>query len=499
MSEIPPLWQHQQDIINKAKDRNEYALFLEMGTGKTRTLLEILKHKLNTHKRYLRTLIFCPLIVTKNWQNEILKYTKIPHEKIVLLEGSGPKKLETFEANAFNPRASEDCGMWLGKVVIVNYDALLNNELFEAFMEWKPEVLILDESHRVARVTSERTKKLIKMSLGMEKRKEAYGDIAYRYILTGTPILKDQLDLFSQFKILDAGKTFGLNYFEYRAKFFHDKNAGMPKQKYFPNWQPRRNMEEVLTRLLADKSATIKKEECLDLPPLVKETVYVEMSPEQSKMYKEMKKNLITFLDSNVTDKSNAVVANIALTKALRLQQILSGFVVTEDDETVYFKNIPRLNALLEMVKDMSIGHKIIIWCVFKPDYKSIADILKSNGIEFVELNGEVSNTDKFKNVDAFNSDPNIRVIIANPQSGGIGISLIASDVSIWYSRNYSLEQDIQAEARNYRGGSEIHKKVTRIDIVTPGTMDEVILSSVANKHDISKNILDFKRWLNEE
>lgn len=497
MSNLQPLWKHQEDIINRAKERNDFALFLEMGTGKTRIMLEILRYKLNTHKRYLRTIVFCPLIVTRNWQNEIAKYTNIPREKVVCLDGTGAKKIQVFNDKAFNPKAPEDADMRIGNIFICNYDALLNAELFATILEWQPEVLILDESHRAARSTAIRTKKLIKISELMSSRKEKYNTLAYRYLLTGTPILKDQLDLFSQFKILDGGKTLGSNFYEYRAKFFHDKNSGMPQQKYFPNWQPRKDMEPILTKLIADKSATVKKEECLDLPPLVKEYVYVEMSSEQVRMYKEMKKNLIAYLESHPNiGKSNAVVANLALTKALRLQQILSGFVVTEDGDTIQFKDPPRLTALMEIIGDLAPIHKIIVWCVFKENYKMIADKLVMKGIDFVQLHGEIDNKDKFKNVDAFNSDPNIRVLIGNPLSGGLGINLVSSDVSIWYSRNFSLEQDIQAESRNYRGGSEIHKKVTRIDMITPDTMDEIILDSVAKKYDISKNILDFKKLL---
>ena len=125
-----------------------------------------------------------------------------------------------------------------------------------------------------------------------------------------------------------------------------------------------------------------------------------------------------------------------------------------------------------------------------------ISSRLQSKGIGFVEVHGEVSSKDKFANVESFNSDPTIRVFVGSPAAAGIGLNIIVSDISIWYSRNFSLEQDIQAEGRNYRGGSEIHEKITRIDMVTPGTMDEVIIENIANKYDISKNILSLKNHL---
>ena len=455
-------------------------------------MLEILRHKFNQHKRILRTIIFCPIIVQKNWEREIAQYTKIPREKYFSLEGSGLQKCNLFDKEAFNISAELEKDMVLGKIFIVNYELLLNDEFIESLNEWKPEVLILDEAHRCARITAERTKKMIKISQAMHDRKLKHQAVSYKYILTGTPILKNQLDLYAQFMILDCGQSLGTNFFQYRAKFFYDKNAGMPKHKYFPNWLPRKDMEPVLTRIIADKSITVKKQDCLDLPPLVREKVFVDMSTPQKKVYDAMKKDLVAYLDSG-----QAVVATLALTKALRLQQILSGFYVTDANETHRFEKVPRLDALMEKIEDLSPSHKIIVWCVFKENYQAVGDRLKEKGIKYVELHGEVKAKDKYANVDAFNNDEEVRVLIGNPAAAGEGVNLISASISIWFSRNFSMVQDVQAEARNYRGGSERHEKVTRIDIITPNSLDEHIIESVENKYDLSKNLLDFKRILN--
>jgi len=485
------LWKHQVEAIERAKERDCFALFMDMGTGKTRTMLEVLRGKYNAHKRILRTVVFCPIIVQKNWYREIALYTKIPREKYFSLEGSGMQKVKKFSQEAFNPLGDLEHEQYLGKIFIVNYETILNDDFFEVLQSWNPEVLVLDEAHRCARIAAARTKRMIKLADQMEARKTKHNKLSYKYLMTGTPILKDQMDLFAQFKIMDGGKSLGENFFQFRAKFFADKNAGMPKHKYFPNWQPRKDMEPVLTKIIADKSMAVKKSECLDLPPLVKKQVFTEMGSDQKKMYESMRKNLVAYLDSG-----EAVVANLALTKALRLQQIVAGFCVTDEGATVRFEKNPRLDALIEMLEDLTPNHKVIVWTVFKETYAMIGEALTKAGINHVFIHGEVPTKERYDIVDAFNNDKDVRVLVGNPGAGGIGINLIASDISIWYSRNFSLEQDVQAEARNYRGGSEIHEKVTRIDMVCSESIDEKVLESLASKQDLSKNLLDFKKLL---
>jgi len=106
----------------------------------------------------------------------------------------------------------------------------------------------------------------------------------------------------------------------------------------------------------------------------------------------------------------------------------------------------------------------------------------------FAELHGDIK--DKDKEAEKFRSDDSIRVIIGHPGSGGIGLNLVEASYMIYYSRNFSLEMDIQSEARNYRGGSERHASITRIDLVTPGTIDELVLKALAGKTAISNSVL---------
>jgi SNF2 family DNA or RNA helicase len=458
-------WAHQVEAIERAKTLSEFGLFFEMGTGKTMTAINIARHKFAQSGRVLRTLILCPPIVVENWRREWAMNSKIDPKKIIPLTGPGSKRLKEF---------TKLCNSDGGAIFITNYEALLMKPLFEAFMAWKPELFICDELHKLKDMKSKRTKAAVKLA----------DESIFRLGLTGTPVLNSPMDLFAQFRVLDKGETFGKNFFRFRAHYFYDHNAGMPQARYFPDWRPRTTTYDDMNKLVYTKAMRVKKDDCLDLPPLVRKPIFIGMDKPQAKAYHEMKQAFITYI------QDKAAVADLAITKALRLQQIVSGFVKLEDDTIVNFPNHPRRVALKELLEELAPKHKVIVWAVFKENYKDIRGVCDELGIKCVEVHGEISDKDKLAGVDAFNTDESVRVLFGHPGSGGIGINLVVSDVSIFYSRNFSLEQDLQAEARNYRGGSERHQHVTRIDLVTPGTIDEQILEKLSSKVAIGEKLL---------
>ncbi len=463
--ESKPLWQHQLDAIALANNLPEFALFFDMGTGKTRTTIEILRHKYNLSDQILKTLILCPLIVTQNWPAEFLKFSKIPEHEVCVLNGTQTKRLELLEKSRAH-------------IFIMNYEGLLMEPLFSKLISWGVEILVCDESQKLKNITAKRTKKAILLA---EKT-------SHRYLLSGTPILNSPMDIFSQYRILDNGKTFGKNFYIFRGQYFYDKNSGMPAQKHFPDWKIKSGAVDSMNKLIYTKAMRVKKEDCLDLPPLVKQTILTELAPTQQRLYAQMKKDFITFVQN--MGKMEASVATLAITKALRLLQIVSGFIKTEDGNEITLADTPKLAALKELLEELAPNHKVLVWAVFKENYVQIKRICEEAGIGYVEVHGGISEKQKFEAVENFNQDEKLRVFIGHPGSGGIGINLVAASYSIFYSRNFSLEQDVQAEARNYRGGSEIHTKVTRIDLVVKDTIDELVQISLANKVEIGELML---------
>jgi SNF2 family DNA or RNA helicase len=459
------MWGHQQEVVDLVykEKMNEYGLFFEVGAGKTGTAINICRHWFAEHNDILRTLIISPPITLTNWRDEWLINSEIPKEKLIVLYGSEKERVALFEEHKSS------------KVLfITNYEALLMKDLYARLLAWQPQVVIADEGHKVKDHTSRRAKLLFPL-----------GDNAYyRLLLTGTPILNSYMDLFSQFRFLDKGESFGKNFFAFRGKYFYDRNAGMPRGSYFPNWQPRPKISQELEEILSKKSKVVKKENCLTLPPLVRTALKAELSKEQRKAYEQMRKSFIAYINDT------AAIATIAIVKALRLQQIVSGFVKLDDGTIHRFKDNPRAEQLKELLSEMCPRNKVLIWAVFHENYETIRNICDELKLKYVEVTGEVSDKAKREAVNRFKTEEDCCVFISHPLSGGIGINLVEAKYAITYSRNFSLEQHIQAEGRNYRGGSNIHDKVTHYDLVTADTVDETVMESLNNKQAISDSVL---------
>ena len=460
------LMQHQKDVIYRSQFEPHLFLAWEMGTGKTCAIIQILRQLYGNHGALRKTLILAPKVVLDNWKDEFKKFSKIPPDYIHVLKGPVKKRAEYF--------ASMDA---FSSIAITNYDALQSQELTDAIIKWGPDILICDESHFLKNYQSKRAKNVAKIS-----------DVSrHKYLLTGTPILNNAMDLFMQYRVLDGGKTFGHNFFVYRSRYFYDTNAGWKGSKnHFPNWQPREGSQHKLMALMADNTLRVEKEDCMDLPPLIVQDAKVELGLEQRKHYNEMKKYFMTYIKGEVS------VAQLAITKALRLQQIVSGFVKTDEGKIHRIKKNPRLDALKEYLEILTPNHKVIVWACFKENYKMIGEICDKIGIRYAELHGSVNEKDRREAIRSFNNDAGMRVLIANQGAGGIGINLVSATYSIYYSRGFKLGDDLQSAARNYRRGSEIHAKITRINLVANETIDGLIADALKLKIDLSNSFLDY-------
>lgn len=475
-----PLWDHQVRAIAQAEKWPDMYLAYDMGTGKTRTTVEILRRRYAANGRLMRTLILCPQIVVPNWRQEILNFSKITDNNIVLL-----RKSEKVRVKKFMDSVGVEGVLVTPRIAVTNYEALQMDELMKLIEEWRPEILVCDEAHVLKSHQSKRAKRLISVARRAQ----------HRYLLSGTPILNSVADVFMQFNILDNGQTFGENFYSFRNRYMQDANSAFTgKANHFAKWEPRPEEFVVLRDKIFRKTLRAVKSECMDLPPLVKQKVNVELSPEQAKMYKEMKHHYVTWVQSKKDGGDPLpVVAQLAITKALRLQQIVTGYTVDDTGGVHYLKN-PRLDALEEILEPIvASGQKVIIWAVFKENYKLISARLKEMKVKHVTLTGDDTDHQKQANMKQFREDKETLAIVANQAAGGVGVNLVEAPYAIYYSKNFSLKDDLQSEARNYRGGSHIHSQVTRIDIVCEGTIDELIDEALAGKLDISDKIIDNK------
>lgn len=469
---------HQEEALHFFEKSPDALLLWEMGTGKTGGALMLARMRCVQENKFLRILVVTPSITIGNWKNEVGVWTPIKSDKVhALMTGTGKKKAEYVKKLDMS-----------GGVIITNYEALLNADLFMAIMAWEPEIVIADEIHMCKAHNTQRSKAVAILA---DRAK-------YRILLTGTPILNSVKDIFMPFRILDRGKTFGTNVQVFVNKYMTDKNAGWKASGsggYFPKWVNNEATFAELTEKIYTKAIRKLKSECLDLPPLIQKTMLVEMGKDQKKAYDEMKRDLVTFISNEKKlGVPEAVTANIALVKALRLLQIASGHVKTEDGETILFKDIPKLDYTRELLEQLTPDHKVIIGCNFIAEYEMLGKLCDELGVKYVKLTGDETTAQKAENIDIFQNDPSCRVVIAN--RGCIGVNLTAAAYSIIYSRDFSLGKELQFTARNHRGGSEIHDQIVKIDLACRDTIDELVLLSLLGKEDTSKKVIDIIKIL---
>ena len=459
----------QVEAIARGLAEPHLGIFAEPGLGKTYAMINILRGRMNRERRAIKTLIIAPIITLVNWGEEFAKFSKIDPKFILNLDRASTRKKQL----------SKFTSIYLDKgIILINYEAMLNLDVWKMLYEWGPEILVLDESHYVKNFKSKRTKAITEMA----------GTATNCYLLTGTPFLNSVADLYSQFKILDGGETFGKNFYLFRAEYMRDANAGFAQSSnYFPKWESNPNSFNRLEEKIKAKTLRVLRKDNLDLPPLVHKVLKVPMSPEQKKVYKEMHRDCVSYINGN---PDNAATASTALVKVLRLQQVVSGHIKTEDGKKIIFKANPRLDELVRQVIELG-GNKVILWASFIADYKLIADRLTKNNIKFELLTGEQDINQKNTAIKNFRENPNVQCLIANRRAGGIGINLAEAGYSITYSRNFSLGEELQSQARNYRKGSEQHNQIVRIDLVTAGTVDELCYQALKNKENMSKAIID--------
>lgn len=503
MSGLPELWKHQKAAIEFARPKNFFAAFHDPGTGKTRTLIEITREVFNSHSRIMRTVVFAPPVVCPNWRDEWRKYTQIKPDQVTVLAGDGELRLKTFLNKAYTfPELKEGPK---GHVFVTNYEVLTRMPKLQIELErWRPEVVFFDESHKIKNPQAKVSEAAVKLA----------NKAAYKYIATGTPILNNALDLFMQVKALMGGfptmdyfKSGGdarfliTNFFGFRARFFADRNKGMPANKYFPDYQlmtlQRDGIDAAgeLTRILSMIGTVAKKEECLDLPPELVQTIRVPMAPDQEKAYREMERTFIASFNEGIS------MAQLAITKGMRLQQITSGFVPLTDNDPedemaaakVSFGKTPKQEALRELLETLTPRSKVLVWAVWKENYEQIKRVCEDLRIEYVEVHGGISSgKKKEENIQRFKTDDRVRVYIGHPGSGGIGVNLVQAGYSIRYSRTFSLEQLIQSRARNYRGGTKEqgHESITHYELVCADTIEELAVEALNGKQEISAKII---------
>ena len=472
---------HQKEVFDDSWAADYYALFMEMGTGKSKVAIDTMG-ALFENKQINTALVIAPKGVYDNWfQKEIPIH--LPDQikrRMVRWQPNFTKKFtEEIKRLAVREEGDED----VLHILVMNVEALSTKKGAASalrYLEINPDnMVIVDESTTIKNRTAQRTKNVI--DLGRAAK--------YRRILTGSPITKSPMDLFSQCAFL-SGKALGFsNYYAFQSRYAVLQRRTMGHRS-FQKLVGYRRLDE-LSEKLEKFSARILKRDCLDLPDKIYMTRTVELSDEQVSVYNQMRELALAQVQSGEL----ATTASI-LTQLMRLQQIVCGHLRTDDGEIRELKN-SRLSALMEILEEVQ--GKAIIWATWTHDIQAIAAALRDRfGEESVATYyGETPQEDRQEIVNRFQQeDSDLRFFVGQPKTGGYGITLTAADTMVYYSNSYDLEIRLQSEDRAHRIGQT--KSVTYIDLVSPNTMDEKILDALRSKINIASTVLneDFGDWL---
>ena len=465
---------HQLTALEKSWNKENFAYFMEMGTGKTKVLIDNLA-MLYDKGKIDSALIIAPKGVVKTWYEQELP-THLPNhiENVTVLWQSNITKSQQEKLESlFEIETALH-------ILVMNVEALSTDKgvnFAAKFLNSHKTLMAIDESTTIKTPTARRTKNIIRL-----------GDQAkYKRIMTGSPITKNPLDLYTQCYFLDSYLLDHASYYSFRNRYaimktMHVRGRSIQVVHKF------QNLSE-LSEKVKEFSYRVLKEDCLDLPPKVFIKRHITLTPEQKKVYEQMKKAAMAVLNGKVSTTMTV------LTQLMRLHQITCGHF-TADDGSEQTVSSNRMNELMSILEETD--GKAIIWANYQKDIKGITEeITKKYGPgSVVDYYGLTPQEDRQDNIRKFQNDSNCRFLIGTPQTGGYGITLTQANTVIYYSNGYDLEKRLQSEDRAHRIGQK--KTVTYVDLICEDTVDEKIVKALRDKINIASEVMgeELKDWI---
>jgi SNF2 family DNA or RNA helicase len=464
-------YEHQRNALNESAEKTQWAYFMEMGTGKTKVTIDNLGY-LSFKGLVDAALIIAPKSVYSIWETEI--HTHMPDAI----------KFEIYKWNIDKPKNYEKLNKskYL-RIFLINVEALSTKRGVDACKDYlvknKLNFVVLDESTTIKNKSAKRTKNILGLRQLSNKRR----------ILTGSPITKSPLDLFTQCQFLSPELLGFGSYLAFRNRYAEMTDIPVGSGRYISVPKYYKRLEELEFKL-KQFATRVRKDQCLDLKPKIRQKRYIELEGESKKIYERLRTSALAIVEDSTISFSNK------LTEIIKLHQVCNGF--TKDDEGKMINlHESKLKALEEIIEETD--GKIIIWANYLWNIHQINHFLKVRYGEesTVSIFGEVNVEDRKKAVERIQTDEKTRFMVGNPTTGGFGLTLTACNTVIYFSNNYNLEVRKQSEDRAHRIGQK--GSVLYIDIVARNTLDEAIMKSLVNKGQIAAKTLgeeDLRDWL---
>ena len=348
------------------------------------------------------------------------------------------------------------------QVAIVNYESAWRLE--KELLAWRPDLIVADEGHKIKTHNISASKAMHRLG----------AKAAYRLLLTGTPVTNQAIDLFSQYKFLEPA-VFGNSFYAFRNRYFDMTGYG--------NYTPvlRRSMENELSQRMHAIAFRATKAECLDLPETIDIKRKVSLEPQAQRLYARLVRDCYAEL------KGSEITITNVLTKLLRLSQLTGGFLGGDEGGTEQVSKA-KLDALEEIVESaLEENRKLVVIARFVPELHAIRRMLESKGIRHSLIMGGVNDRDE--QVSRFQNDPDVKVFVGQIATAGLGITLTAASLMVFYSLDYSMSNFEQAKARIHRAGQRM--PCTYVYLLAEGTVDERVLKALESKANLAKTLVD--------
>jgi len=482
---------HQKVMFNAIYYSDAAAIIADPGTCKTAPYLWAIDKRVQEGK-IKKTLVITLSDLKKNVIEEMSK--QVSNLKGVILENKA--KSEKILNKKFVAK-KHLCKNIDYDVYVANYESM--DSITKLIQPGYFDMVVLDEAHRVGSPGSDQTKSIV----------DFFDDCPYKYIITGTLHANNIMSFYMPFRFLGADTVPYANYYEFRRRYMFTVD---PDQHI---WKAISGAKEVVRKITGNLSVGFKKEDCLDLPPLIQEVYSCEMAGDQKELYDQMKDHLVGTIDAmcDKCDKKgncdmsceDSMVAKNALILSGKLHQICSGFYIntrvdvnqdtgsaTNNSNIITLHDNPKMSLLISTLNNMPDDDQVIIWTNYTASCKHIGDALsKSFGKDsFITCFGD---DDAYEKVQLFRSSKK-PYIVANPHKMGVGQNIQFSHYQIFFNNSRSFIVRDQALGWQHRQGQK--EKVTAIDLVCLDSMDEVALTCLQNKYDLNLSLSEYSRVL---
>lgn len=408
-------------------------------------------------------LVVCPLSVMSSWRDEVDLHTNF---RVTTLSGPMEKRIELLKSDS--------------EVFLITYDAIASRGsgklyMFAALLEKFSgnNMIICDEATMIKSIEAKRTQALIALC----------DAITHSMFLSGTFIPQDLQDIFTIYRAMDGGLTFGENI--YAARNIYMQNVG----DMYPKWELRPEKRDEFILKLYSHGIRLRKEDCIDLPPKVTEIRKCYLTPEQAVYYNKMRKNLCVELD----DVSISVKG--ILSKLSKLQQIIGGFIYDSAGASHYIPS-SKYNLLTEILEQVG-DDKVVIYARYRQEITKIQAHLAALGFDSVPLHGGLNDKARSSNIHYFRTDPKIKALVAQVSTGGYGLTVVEANHVIYFSMTFSLIDFKQSQDRIHRIGQTktcvYHYLLTEDEFKTP--IDQYIYNSLVKNNDLANSLANFNEF----